>query len=94
VQATAPDPRSYRCSYYPKDSNGWLVPCDSGVLPTVQVQAVNAEAARQLAYATTGCPVGDVLRIEPIEIPAPGVAMSADLRAWLRGRPAAAAEVA
>jgi hypothetical protein len=26
-----------------------------------------------------------------IEIPAPGVAMSADLRAWLRGRPAAAA---
>jgi hypothetical protein len=82
MQGTQGTPRSYRCTYFPKDANGWPLPADSGVLPHVQVQAANAEQAHLLAHGATGCPIAEVVRIEH---PHPGVAMSADLRAWLRG---------
>jgi len=57
--------RSYRCHYTPKDRNGWPVPSDTGVLPYVQVQSSDAEAAQRAAYALTGCSICSVERIEP-----------------------------
>jgi hypothetical protein len=90
--------RSYRCHYHPQDRDGWPLPNESGVLPFLQLKASSAEDAQRKAHHATGCAIAEVQRIEPagaaVEHPAPGVAMSADLRAWLRGRPAAAAEVA
>lgn len=59
--------RSYRCHYTPKDRNGFPVPSDTGVLPFVQVQAANAEAAQRAAFARTNCPIASVERIEPRE---------------------------
>jgi len=59
--------RSYRCHYTPKDRDGWPVPCETGVLPFVQVQATDAEAAQRAAYALTGCSIDTVERIEPRE---------------------------
>jgi hypothetical protein len=64
-----PTTRSYRCSYVPKDRNGWPVPCESGVLPFIQVQADNAEAAQRHAWALTGCSVAQVERLEADTIP-------------------------
>jgi hypothetical protein len=56
--------RSYRCSYHPKDPNGWPVASESGVLPTVQVQADSAEAAQRAAWHVTGCAITSVERLE------------------------------
>ena len=56
--------RSYRCSYHPKDLNGHPVAADSGVLPTIQLKASNAEQAQRAAYAVTGCVVAGVERLE------------------------------
>lgn len=57
--------RSYRCSYHPKDTNGFPVAAESGVLPSIRLQAANAEEAARLAYATTGCVIALAERIEP-----------------------------
>lgn len=58
--------RTYRCHYHPLDGDGRPVPCESGVLPFVDVQAAHAEAARVAAYTKTrGCPVAEVARLEP-----------------------------
>lgn len=57
-------PRRYRCSYTPLDRNHVPQTNDTGVLPTVQVQARNAEDAQRLAYATIGCPIVMVERLE------------------------------
>jgi hypothetical protein len=57
--------RSYRCTYTPLDRDGFPVPCDTGVLPFVQVKAGDAEEAQRAAHALTGCPVTEVQRIEP-----------------------------
>lgn len=59
--------RSYRCHYTPKDRDGWPLPCESGVLPFVQVQATDAEAAQRAAFALTGCSIAEVQRLEPNE---------------------------
>lgn len=56
--------RSYRCHYTPTDRDGWPVPTETGVLPYVQLQAVNAEAAQRAAHAVTGCPINEVQRLE------------------------------
>lgn len=56
--------RSYRCSYYPKDRNGYPVAAESGVQPFVQVKATNAEKAALAAFAVTGCPISNVERVE------------------------------
>jgi hypothetical protein len=56
--------RSYRCSYHPKDFNGYPVAADSGVLPFIQVKARNAEHAQRAAFALTGCVVSGVERQE------------------------------
>lgn len=61
--------RSYRCTYHPKDTNGYPVPSDSGVLPTIRLLAPNAEAAALLAGATTGCVIANVERLESIQPP-------------------------
>lgn len=60
-------PRSYRCSYHPLDRNGWPHASETGLLPSVRLQAADAEAAQRLAFATVGCPIVDVERIEPGE---------------------------
>ncbi len=65
-----PEARSYRCSYHPKDINGYPVAADTGVLPSIRVQAADAESAARLAYATTGCVIALAERIEPQDIPA------------------------
>jgi hypothetical protein len=83
--------KSYRCHYHPQDRDGWPLPNESGVLPFLQLKATSAEDAQRKAHHTTGCAVAEVLRIEQ---PLSGVAMSADLRAWLRGRPTAASALA
>lgn len=59
--------RSYRATYHHKDTNGYPVPSDSGVLPSIRLQAPNAEAAALLAGATTGCVIANVERIEADE---------------------------
>lgn len=40
------------------------MPSDSGVMPSIRLQAPNAEAAALLAGATTGCVIANVERIE------------------------------
>jgi hypothetical protein len=57
--------RSYRCHYTPKDRHGWPVPCETGVLPFIQVQAPDAEAAQRAAWSLTGCAINSVERLEP-----------------------------
>lgn len=56
--------RSYRCSYHPKDANGYPAPADTGVLPFVQLRAANAEDAQRKAFHLTGSPIAGVERIE------------------------------
>lgn len=68
--ALPPATRSYRCSYHPKDLSGNPVAADSGVLPSIRVQAANAEQAALLAHATTGCVIALAERIEPVDEPA------------------------
>lgn len=61
-------PRSYRCSYHPKDSFGHAVLSESGVLPSIQLKARSASQAEALAWATVGCPVASVERLEDAEM--------------------------
>lgn len=56
--------RSYRCHYTPLDRDGFPVPSDSGLQPFVQVKAANAEHALRAAFATIGCPISHVERLE------------------------------
>ena len=56
--------RSYRCHYTPLDRYGFPVPSDSGLLPFVQIKACNAEHAQRAAFATIGCPISHVERLE------------------------------
>ncbi len=63
--ATSPDPqRRYRCTYAPLDRDRVPVACDTGVLPTLHLQARNAEDAQRLAFATVGCPIVLVERLD------------------------------
>lgn len=57
-------PRRYRCAYTPTDRDRVPLPADSGVLPTVNVHARNAEEARRLAHALIGCPIAEVERLD------------------------------
>lgn len=66
LQQTLPA-RSYRATYHPKDINGHPVPSESGVLPSIRLQATSAEAAALLAGAFTGCVIANVERIEADE---------------------------
>eukprot|EP01041_Mallomonas_annulata_P017243 gene17243-35624_t len=59
--------RSYRCTYFPKDKQGIPQPCDSGALPSIQVQACNANQAELLAGATVNGLVASVERIEAVD---------------------------
>ena len=59
--------RSYRCTYHPKDTNGFPVAAETGVLPSIRVQAANAEQAALLAPAATGCVIALAERIEPVD---------------------------
>lgn len=67
AQQQTPAARSYRATYHHKDTNGHPVASDSGVLPSIRLQAPNAEAAALLAGATTGCVIANVERIEADE---------------------------
>ena len=58
--------RSYRCHYHPKDRDGYPAPCDSGVLPFVQIRACDAESAQRIAHQLTGCSISSVERLEEI----------------------------
>lgn len=58
--------RSYRCYYHPKDGNGWPQVADTGILPSVQVQAANAETAQIAAHHVTGCPIVRAERLEEV----------------------------
>lgn len=57
---------SYRCTYTPLDRDRVPVLNDTGVLPAVQVRARNAEEAQRLAFATVGCPIVVVERLEGV----------------------------
>jgi len=61
---TSADSRSYRCYYHPKDSQGIPQPCESGALPSIRLQAPNANAAELLAAASVHGVVAAVERIE------------------------------
>lgn len=68
----AGDTRSYRCAYTPLDLNRVPLASDTGVLPTLQVRARNAEEAQRLAFATIGCPIVMVERLDstpPLPVP-------------------------
>lgn len=56
--------RSYRATYHPKDQHGNPVVSESGVLPSIRLQAPNAEAAALLAGATTGSVIAGIDRID------------------------------
>lgn len=58
--------RSYRCHYTPTDRDGFPVPCETGVLPFVQLRAAGAEQAQRAAHAVTGCPIAEVQRLEGV----------------------------
>jgi hypothetical protein len=75
-------PRSYRCTYQPLDRDGFPVPCDTGVLPFVQVKAATAEDAQRAAHALTGCPITEAQRLEPEGAPA---SMPAAIAAFCAG---------
>lgn len=63
--------RTYRAAYHPKDQNGHPVASETGVLRSIEVQAVNAEAALLQAGALTGCVIAGVERLdadEPAEV--------------------------
>jgi hypothetical protein len=59
-----PSTRSYRCHYTPLDGSGFPVPSDSGLQPFVQVKTDNAEHALRAAFATVGCPISHVERLD------------------------------
>lgn len=61
---TSQPARSYRATYHHKDQNGHPVASETGVLPSIQLQAPNAEAAALLAGAITGCVIAQVERLE------------------------------
>lgn len=63
AQADTPT-RSYRCYYHPKDSQGIPQPCESGALPSIRLQAPNANAAELLAAASVHGVVAAVERID------------------------------
>lgn len=58
--------RQYRAYYTPLDQFRTPVPCETGVLPFVQLQSANAETAQRAAHAVTGCPIDRVERIEVV----------------------------
>jgi hypothetical protein len=60
--------RSYRCSYHPKDKFGYVVLSDTGALPSIRLQAENANQAEMLAWATVGCPIASVERLDEQEV--------------------------
>lgn len=62
---------SYRCHYHPIDRDGLPVPCDSGVLPFVQLQATSAEQAQRAAHALIRSPIATVERLEADETTPP-----------------------
>lgn len=61
---TTGETRSYRCTYFPKDNQGVPQPCESGALPSIRVQAPNANAAELLAAASVHGVVAHVERID------------------------------
>jgi hypothetical protein len=60
--------RRYRCTYHPKDRDGFPAAAETGVLPFVQLHAANAEEAQRQAHHLTGCSVSSVERLD--EVPA------------------------
>lgn len=63
---TTAAPRRYRCTYAPLDRDRLPLPVDTGVLPALSLQARNAEDAQRLAFATIGCPIVLVERLEDV----------------------------
>lgn len=68
MEQTEAGKRSYRCTYHPKDQEGRPVASDSGALPSIRVKANSANQAELLAWATTGCNVASVERLEECEV--------------------------
>lgn len=60
--------RSYRCTYHPKDKFGQVILSDTGALPSIQLQATSANQAEMLAWATLGCPIASVERLDEVAI--------------------------
>ena len=60
--------RSYRATLIPAHvlPDDIEVRAGQGVLPTVQLKAVNSGMAEQLAHWVTGKPVHSVVRVEPV----------------------------
>jgi hypothetical protein len=76
----APAQRHYRAYYTPLDRDRFPVPCDTGVLPYVQVLATDAEHAQRAAHAVTGCPIANVERLEAVAPLLDSAAARADRR--------------
>lgn len=64
LRTSAAETRRYRCFYTPKDRFGTPVATDSGILPSIQVQAASGESATLAAHHLTGCPISNVERLE------------------------------
>lgn len=54
----------YRCSYTPLTIDGFVIASESGVLPYVDVTAVDAEAAARAAYLAKNAPITEVMRLD------------------------------
>lgn len=54
--------QTYRAYYTPRDSYGYPVATETGVLPFVQIQANDAEHAQRAAHHVTGCSIDLVER--------------------------------
>jgi len=61
--------RRYRCEFAPATPEGLAHPLDAGILPFVEVEAHNAEAAQRLAHLKTGKPIVGAMRIEALPAP-------------------------
>jgi len=65
--------RSYRATLVPVgvEADQIELRASQGVLPTVQLKAVNTGIAEQLAHWVTGRPVFNVVRMDPVVQAAP-----------------------
>jgi hypothetical protein len=68
VNMALDDTRSYRCSYHPKEKFDQVALSETGALPSIQLKAKNATQAEMLAWATTGCPIASVERLDEQEV--------------------------
>jgi hypothetical protein len=58
--------RVFRCYYHPADKYGNPVPMPSGNLPSVDIEAVDRDKAKSIAFATVRAPITETERLDDV----------------------------